>query len=1271
MKRFLKLWLCLMFAAAIQATAQTGKPVVHSYAFDDNGILTGMSDNGLWAVASATNSSNTLISEGPRLLGVDSGTELLLSEGYEEGESLNCGANDVTNDGNVVVGRFGGLPAVWRRTGETSGAWTQLPVPDGYDGGVVNAITPDGKFAVGVATTSSNFLLEKEVMWDLATNAILATPGLPAKDAAHLDQGQSRFTAISANGRYVLGCKSFSYLPTDADLGGCCYYVYDREQSAYKIIGFTETATGRWSPHAPGLFYLSIVRMTNNGRYVSGAAHLVKEQAGSEFPSEYEAPFVYDVENDNFTLFDSDEDNGIGAWCATGEGQLLGASPFGNPYREWTAKKDNYWVSFSQILAQKYDFDFFKNTTYVNTGTPIGISDDGSRICVFAGAGESYVVTLPESISTAAEGINLLHAWSSDPVGGVAIAKLQKITVTFDRNVTVLGAANAVELRDETGAKVYTSVSFKADSPSKSVTVQFRKGNFEAGKTYTLHIPAGTICIAGDSERTNDEIDIPFIGRADAPVTLTASTPQDGASVLRIDTDTNPLILTFDTQVVAAEGTTAKVYREGEAEAYQQLYLAAKDNQVLVYPTTPLQLYKGVHYRIGIPQGAVTDVTGNNPSDSITLHFDGLYEREISLDDRTLLNEDFSNGFVNFMLWEGDHLTPTSAMKAWGFADADNYPWSLVRDDEESTDLAAGTHSMYTTAGASDDWMVSNQVYIPDSLCMLKFQSQSYLAAANDVLKVIVWPCEEEYPKLSASIINRIRTEGTVVYDKRQTPGATAETMAGEWTDNTVSLKDFAQKSIYIAFVNNNEGQSAIFVDNILVEHDASFIVTIDNDEIVTAKSSIAIKGRVSAYGTETAYNGLSLTLRDADGRAVSTVEMPDATLGEGDSQAFTFPDELPLTVGKENFYTIDIRLGEVAGAVRKSVKNLSFSPVKRVVLEELTGQNCVNCPLGILAIEKIRSIYGNLFIPISIHSYDGDALGESFRGYSDFLGLSAAPSGKVHRSGTVSSPMYSADSHDFEFSNPEHPVWLDLVQSELAVPAEAEVNISPALSEDGQTVVVPCTVRYALNADRLNLSLLLVLVEDNVKGYQQSKFQTETDPDLGPWASGGIYAKATVYPYYHEDVVRGIAGNSYLGAAGLLPSAIESGTPHTATLSTALPATVTDVQQLKAVVMLFDADTGRLINAASAHMGESTDIHRLASGEGNAAAPRAVPVKGGVLVTSSAPAAAAAYSADGRLLGRASGTGQFRISTAGYRGIVLVRIAAGSGATAEKIIVE
>ena len=115
----------------------------------------------------------------------------------------------------------------------------------------------------------------------------------------------------------------------------------------------------------------------------------------------------------------------------------------------------------------------------------------------------------------------------------------------------------------------------------------------------------------------------------------------------------------------------------------------------------------------------------------------------------------------------------------------------------------------------------------------------------------------------------------------------------------------------------------------------------------------------------------------------------------------------------------------------------------------------------------------------------------------------------------------------------------------------------------------------------------------------------------------------------------------------------------------------MTDVQQLKAVVMLFDADTGRLINAASAHMGESTDIHRLASGEGNAAAPRAVPVKGGVLVTSSAPAAAAAYSADGRLIGRASGTGQFRISTAGYQGIVLVRIAAENGVTAEKMIVE
>ena len=266
---------------------------------------------------------------------------------------------------------------------------------------------------------------------------------------------------------------------------------------------------------------------------------------------------------------------------------------------------------------------------------------------------------------------------------------------------------------------------------------------------------------------------------------------------------------------------------------------------------------------------------------------------------------------------------------------------------------------------------------------------------------------------------------------------------------------------------------------------------------------------------------------------------------------------------------------------------------------------------------------------------------------------------------------MYSANSRDFEFSNPDNPVWLDLVQSELAVPAEAEVNISPDLSEDGQTVVVPSTVRYALNADRLNLSLLLVLVEDNVKGYQQSKFQTDTDPDLGPWASGGIYAKSTVYPYYHEDVVRGVAGNSYLGTAGLMPSTIESGTPYTATLSTALPGTVTDVQQLKAIVMLFDADTGRLINAASAHMGESTDIHGIATSDGNAIAPRAVPIKGGVLVISSAPATAAVYTPDGRLLGRASGTGQFRISTAGYQGIALVRIAAENGVTAEKMIVE
>ena len=76
----------------------------------------------------------------------------------------------MTDDGKMVVGSYNGYPATWNpQTKE----WTKVAIPEGCDAGRINAVTPDGKYAVGTCNRSSDWLYEEPVMWDLTTGKII------------------------------------------------------------------------------------------------------------------------------------------------------------------------------------------------------------------------------------------------------------------------------------------------------------------------------------------------------------------------------------------------------------------------------------------------------------------------------------------------------------------------------------------------------------------------------------------------------------------------------------------------------------------------------------------------------------------------------------------------------------------------------------------------------------------------------------------------------------------------------------------------------------------------------------------------------------------------------------------------------------------------------------------------------------------------------------------------------------------------------------------
>lgn len=1231
-------------------------PVFHKYSFEDGAIINGMSDNGKYAVANAFSADNSLIQKGARLIEIDTDAVTDLAKGYTANDYSSMGTADVTDDGNIVVGEFNHYPAYWSKS---TGKWTQLPCEEVEYFGDVRAVTPDGKYAVGRQSIDADGFSALPALWDLTNNKLIETPGVPEYDMSGKTQDQNWFDQITPDGKYILGCMSYSYL------GDILYYIYDVEKETYKPIGFTEN-NKKFTPRVEGIYFIHTATFSPDGKWISGRAYMVKVEEGSEYYNQYETTYVYNIANDDFVLYDETEDVDIVSSAIDNNGNALGATPSGNPIRNWSVRSGSYWYTFDQILKQQYGIDFTVATGYDNTGTPLVVSSDGRRLAVLVDPrSDTYVVEMPTTLGEACKGIDLLGAYSVKPIAGSTISRLREITLTFDRDVQIVGENTCAELRNAAGETIYNSVSVTANK--KVVTVRYRSGALTAGEVYTLHIPAGTIALGGDAKLTNKEINIAYNGRADVPVAVTSVYPAEGSAFARIDNAANPIVLTYDVPVYLPDSAKAYLYNENEIEPIATLLMAFSGNVVAVYPATTQYLFKDNNYRIEVMPGSATDVAGNGASEKFVIKYKGSYEREIVFDDNSLLLENFNNaGVANFMPFDGDRLKPNADAQAIGF-DRNDYGWAIVWDETDATNIAASSHSMYEPAGKSDDWLVVPQLYIPDDKCSLKFLSQSYLNGKKDYLKVYIWANDEAVNAVDEKITERILAEGALVYNDLQSPGKDEQTLAGDWTENTISLADYAGKNIYIAFLNDNEGQSAVFIDDVKVLHNKPVRIGFTNATSVVAQENILISGVISIDSETETYQTLSLTLKDNAGNEIDKIEESGLNLKKGDTYKFAFEKALPLTKGCVNDFTITLLCNDTRYEIAGKISNLAFEPVKHIVIEEFSGRSCTNCPLGIVGIERLEELYGDLIIPICIRTYGDDPLGTGLQDYSTFLGFTGAPSGVINRLG-VSYPAVSSGG-EYYFSNASLPegqdrLWADIVADELEIPTNADISIDQlSIDESSNEFVIPCTVRYAMDADNLNLNLFVVILEDHVKTWQMNGFAGTTSAVLGEWASGGIYGKNPVYDYYLHDVCRAYAGLTFNGTGGYLPQTMVAGEDYTTELRTPVPTNLGSLSNSKVVVMLIDANTGAVVNAARAN-----EIAAIESVDNDAQISIAT-TNGKVIVNTTDNAQVAVYSMNGTLLNNIAGNGYISIDAPA--GIAIVKVVTDKAVAVEKVFVK
>lgn len=261
---------------------------------------------------------------------------------------------------------------------------------------------------------------------------------------------------------------------------------------------------------------------------------------------------------------------------------------------------------------------------------------------------------------------------------------------------------------------------------------------------------------------------------------------------------------------------------------------------------------------------------------------------------------------------------------------------------------------------------------------------------------------------------------------------------------------------------------------------------------------------------------------------------------------------------GKDDVYSPNSEL--VLGL---NVKN--SLPIQRIIVEEGTGTWCPNCPRGIVAVHKASEAFPDRFIGIAVHKQD--AL--ETNSYAE-LQFAAYPDSYINRN-LKSSVQPSFDAYKTA---------VNAVSEKVPVMGvDANVKYTDA---NKQKISVEAFTTFLSAHKGMNYRLSFVLLEDCVKGYTQANNYAGGSVEMGGFEK--LPNPATIDM---DHVAR--MNYSYNGIEGSIPADVEADetTRYTTTLD--VPSTIQNPDNCDLVVLVLDANTGKIENGVKVALGKHT----------------------------------------------------------------------------------
>lgn len=1168
----------LLAAGALMSAAVAEEaPKLTPFNVGNDAFVNGMSPNGKWGTYQKQ--AGEELSLDVKIINLETGEFVTYTpkkkinyKGVEEA-FLNGSYSQpmgVSNDGKIIYGTVDGYPAYFTVDDLT---WHCLSMGSTADNrnlsGAVYGMNGDGTLMAGWFSGESLTLL-KSALWENGVKKDL--PGLPTyKDlydrgiidkydyeSSKNETPNYTFRTISFDGKKLL-------LGIDHNRPdwGCSYGVYDLENETFAfILAPAETYGHSFTDSA----YLS-----ENGEWVTGNMMFIG--ADQEGYDDKEGVYRYNTNTGKLEVFCDLPDQDMLATAIDNNGTVYAANPGSQPIRNLVVRSEDLWVDLNKILDQKYGINFSEATDYTSTGYAQNVAADCKTLLVQAEfRGGAYALTLPVEYNEAAKGISLLTEYTVAPASGKQFSTLKQMRVRFTYGAVPVDGAE-VTVKDEGGNVVGKSSAITSFSSQNLLyTITFPDIKLAAGKKYTVSVPEGIFTVPGTT-MGNPKFDVEYIGRPDQPVKAVNINPAED-SYINVFSFNSPVTIDFDTDLSISTAVQPQLFEEGKNNAICNLSVVADGNRLIIYPASERRLAKDHKYRIEIPASLVADISAEGYNEAFSINYNGAFVPTTPSDPARPFFEDFTSpneALYNFLLIDGDGNMPSETMQGYGF-DANNTPWNFSLRDDDNYDYCAASHSEYSPAGRSDDWMMLPQLKLSDKDFYLTFKAQSATQSKYDRLKIVVWEFDDVLGSLDEDMLARVKKEAKTLAEFQLIPSKVEGLLAGNWTNYEFPLADYAGKNVYIAFVNENNNQSMVFVDDIAVEYRGAYTLSVatENNLVEANTTSVVADIAVNAAGP---FKELEATLTIPELDYSQVIKKDALNLTTGSTYQVKFVD-VPLQLGKVNKFTVETVMNGIKQTYTGNIVNHAFEIQRRVLIEEGTGMWCGNCPYGEVALEHLQETMPDNIAVISVHNGDAFAHQE----YDQLLALGGYPNGRVNRLPGVYSPMFHDETTgDVAYtSNTGDQTFMDMVLSELSAGTEGEIKVvDPTYYSADGVIELPIETRFSVTRDNVIYTIFVCVVEDELPGRQKNYFSGTTSEVMSWWG-----AQPSMVTYTYSNVAREMPYGFY-GVSKIVPTSVDSGETYKSNLKFELPKNVTDTDNMHFVVALLDGTTGKAVNTA------------------------------------------------------------------------------------------